>query len=159
MLDMSALEASDARLVPLLSPPQAEELVHSTIPPESWDQLMPHQQMGVLAGVRRGGRVLLADEMGLGKTAQVGHAHIMQPYGHNLRVRTHCVQCLATVKEVLRCCLPGLSRPQQHRLSLGKYPVHQAVQLCIRAQITGTWLLGLTGLMMRAALPSANGQI
>jgi hypothetical protein len=36
-----------------------------------WSLLLPHQREGVLAGLRRGGRLLLADEMGLGKTAQV----------------------------------------------------------------------------------------
>lgn len=69
---MSALENSDARLVPLVSPSVAESVVRDFIPPECWDQLMPQQQVGVLAGVRRGGKLLLADEMGLGKTAQVG---------------------------------------------------------------------------------------
>jgi SNF2 family DNA or RNA helicase len=36
-----------------------------------WSALLPHQGEGVMAGLRRGGRLLLADEMGLGKTAQV----------------------------------------------------------------------------------------
>jgi SNF2 family DNA or RNA helicase len=46
-------------------------LVDSHIPADLWAALLPHQQAGVLAGVRRGGRLLLADDMGLGKTAQV----------------------------------------------------------------------------------------
>lgn len=49
----------------------ARVLVESHIPADMWAALLPHQQAGVLAGVRRGGRLLLADEMGLGKTAQV----------------------------------------------------------------------------------------
>lgn len=67
---MCALESSDARLVPLLTCEEAERQVSSVIPAATWDALMQHQQAGVLAGLRRRGRLLLADEMGLGKTAQ-----------------------------------------------------------------------------------------
>lgn len=70
-VDLEALEASNAALIPLLAADAARVLVDSLIPPDMWAALLPHQQAGVLAGVRRGGRLLLADDMGLGKTAQV----------------------------------------------------------------------------------------
>jgi SNF2 family DNA or RNA helicase len=66
-----ALEASDARLIDLKPQSTAQDLVESHIPTDMWAALLPHQQQGVLAGIRRGGRLLLADDMGLGKTAQV----------------------------------------------------------------------------------------
>jgi hypothetical protein len=70
-VDLQALEGSSAALIPLKSQSSAEDLVESHIPRSKWDALLAHQREGVLAGVRRGGRLLLADDMGLGKSAQV----------------------------------------------------------------------------------------
>ena len=70
-VDLLALESSDAILISPETQAQARAVVDATIPADLWSLLLPHQQEGVLAGVRRGGRLLLADEMGLGKTAQV----------------------------------------------------------------------------------------
>jgi SNF2 family DNA or RNA helicase len=70
-VDLFALESSDARLIDLKPQSTAQDLVESHIPTDMWAALLPHQQQGVLAGIRRGGRLLLADDMGLGKTAQV----------------------------------------------------------------------------------------
>lgn len=80
--NLLALEASDARLLPLGTQQEAEQLVSARIPQATWEQLLPHQREGVLAGVRRGGRLLIADEMGLGKTAQVR--------GADTCVKQHC---------------------------------------------------------------------
>lgn len=55
---------------------QCRPLLHEpTTLTHSLTQPLPHSlhhcRQGVLAGVRRRGRLLLADDMGLGKTAQV----------------------------------------------------------------------------------------
>ncbi|WIA08961.1 hypothetical protein OEZ85_008376 [Tetradesmus obliquus] len=68
--DLLALEASEARLLPLLGQEEAEETALAANLEPQWSALLPHQREGVLAGLRRAGRLLLADEMGLGKTAQ-----------------------------------------------------------------------------------------
>lgn len=89
LCDLAALEASEFRLVELADQEDAEETVAMANLGELWEQLMPHQREGVLAGVRRGGRLLLADEMGLGKTAQVGAATCRAQAQHNLNNLLH----------------------------------------------------------------------